>query len=73
MSLEFDTFARVVTDRLGHEPGHALLLDICRALNGRRVYVPRTPATHDDGPKSNGSGQGVHRCPPADCWVNRWK
>jgi hypothetical protein len=75
MSTEFDQLAKIVTDRLGQDDGRTLLLDICRALNGRRVYVPRYPTLRDNPDQPIAVIQERYSVSRATAynWVNRWK
>lgn len=75
MSTDFDLLARIVTDRMGQEDGQALLLDICRSLNGRRVYVPRYPTLREDPQAPIEVIQDRYRVSRSTAynWVNRWK
>lgn len=72
---DFDTLAEIVRERLGQESGEALLLDLCRALNGRRVYIPRYPAPRSDPGGSVEEIRERYRVSRSTgySWVNRWR
>lgn len=72
---DFDTLARIVCERLGKEPGESLLLEVCRALNGRRVYIPRYPVPRSDPGGSVDEIQERYRVSRSTgySWVNRWR
>ena len=72
---DFDALSQLVCERLGREPGEALLLEICRALHGRRVYIPRHPLPRADAGESVEGLRERYRVSRSTgySWVNRWR